>query len=166
MAVIGWGKPRIFISKLGADFKPTTWQELPTPVEGSTQLTTTKGDKKEAKIEGGENEDVRYSKNTYSLTFNIRAAKGRTKPIDDEDGLVTDNYAIALQPEDAEIEGLVIEKSRVSVEDTFSTDEGTIWAYTFDALKPASGDQVKSKVVTVSEVNGSITVSWEETSSE
>lgn len=60
MAVIGWGKPRIFIKDL--DASSPKWEELPTPVEDSTQLTTTKGDKQEAKIEGGENEDVKYGK--------------------------------------------------------------------------------------------------------
>lgn len=96
MAVIGWGKPRIFVKDL--DASSPKWEELPTPVENSTQLTTTKGDKQEAKIEGGENEDVKYGKNTYALVLNIRAAKGRKRPISDSDGVVTHNYAIALQP--------------------------------------------------------------------
>ena len=69
MAVIGWGKPRVFIKDL--DASAPKWEELPTPVEDSTQLTTTKGDKQEAKIEGGENEDVKYGKNTYALALNI-----------------------------------------------------------------------------------------------
>ena len=54
MAVIGWGKPRIFVKDL--DDQSAKWIELPTPVEDSTQLSTEKGDKQEAKIEGGENE--------------------------------------------------------------------------------------------------------------
>ena len=65
MAVIGWGKPRIFVKDL--DASSPKWEELPTPVEDSTQLTTTKGDKQEAKIEGGENEDVKYGKTPMSL---------------------------------------------------------------------------------------------------
>ena len=86
MAVIGWGKPRVFIKDL--DASAPKWEELPTPVEDSTQLTTTKGDKQEAKIEGGENEDVKYGKNTYALALNIRAAKGRKRPVSDSDGVV------------------------------------------------------------------------------
>ena len=39
MAVLAWGKPRIFVKKLGGS---GSWIELPTPVEGSTQLSTTK----------------------------------------------------------------------------------------------------------------------------
>ena len=136
MAVIGWGKPRSFVKDL--DASSPKWEELPTSVENSTQLTTTKGDKKEAKIEGGENEDVKYGKNTYALVLNIRAAKGRKRPISDDDGIVAHNYAIALQPEDPEVQGFCMEKTTVSVEDTFTTEDGGVWAYTFDALKSAS----------------------------
>lgn len=154
MAVIGWGKPRIFIKDLNADVPK--WEELPTPVEDSTTLETTKGDKQEAKIEGGENEDVKYSRNTYALNLNIRAAKGRKRPISDEDGVVAHNYAVVLQPEDKDVQGFAIEKSTVSVEDTFSSADGGIWAYSFDALKPASGKQVKWGVVSVTEGDGNI----------
>ena len=154
MAVIGWGKPRIFIKDLDAD--SPKWEELPTPVENSTTLETTKGDKQEAKIEGGENEDVKYSKNTYLLNLSIRAAKGRKRPISDEDGVVAHNYAVVLQPEDPMVQGFAIEKSAASVEDTFSTTEGGVWAYGFDALKPAKGKQVKWGVVKVTESGGNI----------
>lgn len=108
MAVLSWGKPRIFIKDL--DSEAPKWEELPTPVENSTQLSTTKGTKQEAKVEGGENEDVRYGKNTYALVTNIRAAKGRKRPVSDEDGVVMHNYAIALQPEDKEVQGFCMEK--------------------------------------------------------
>lgn len=154
MSVLGWGKPRIFVKDL--DVTSPVWEELPTPVEDSTSLETTKGDKQEAKIEGGENEDVKYGRNTYALNLNIRAAKGRERPISDEDGVVSHNYAVVVQPEDATNQGFAIEKSSVSVEDTFTAADGGVWAYSFDALKPASGKQVKWGVVTVTESGGSI----------
>lgn len=155
MAVVGWGKPRIFIKDLDATTQK--WEELDTPVEDSTQLETTKGDKQEAKIEGGENEDVKYGKNTYALTFNIRATKGRKRPISDEDGVVAHNYAIALQPEDPEVQGFCMKKATVSVEDTFSTADGGVWAYTFDALKASSSDkQVYWGKIVLTESSGSI----------
>lgn len=152
MAVIGWGKCRILFKNLigGA------WTETPTPVESSTTLTTTKGDKKEAKLEGGANEDVRYNKNTYALEFTIRQAKGKTMPIEHEDGLVSGNYSVAVVPEDPDVPGLMIDKAVVSVEDSFSTDEGGTVKYTFDALQPTSGSQVKTGVVTVTESGGTI----------
>lgn len=158
MAVLSWGKPRIFIKNL--DESSSKWKELPTPVEDSTQLATTKGDKKEAKIEGGENEDVKYSKNTYALTLNIRQAKGRTKPIYDEDGVIKANYQVVLLPEDETLEGFSLDKSSVSVEDTWSAADGGVWAYTFDALKPAAGDQVKWGTISVTGTGDNITVTF------
>lgn len=156
MSVLGWGKCRLFTKNL--DKKDATWKEWPTPVENSTNLETTKGDKQEAKIEGGENEDVRYSKSTYVLNANIRAAKGRKKPIADSDGIISDNYAVAVQPEDPGAVGVIIDKAKPSVADTWATEEGGIWEYAFDALKPASGDQVKMGTVNVSEESdGTIT---------
>lgn len=156
MAVLSWGKPRCFYKDL--DAADSKWQEFPTPVESSTQLSTTKGDKKEAKIEGGEYEDVKYLKNTYSVALNIRAAKGRKRPIQDTDGVVAHNYAFALQPEDADAQGFCFHKSAVSVEDTFNTDEGGIWAYTFDALKASSEKaQINWGKIIVTETGGEIT---------
>ena len=151
MAIIGWGKPKIEVCKLESDGTmpaTPTWEALPTPVEGTTQLTPTKGDKLEAKIEGGENEDVKYKRNIYQLVCNIRAAKGRTKPIEDEDGVVNDQYAVRLTPEDDTVPGFTIDRAAVSVEDSFTSDEGGIWIYTFDVLKPATGKQVKWGVIT------------------
>ena len=146
MAMIGWGKPRIFFKELGV--KNAQWKEFSTPAEGTTSLATTKGDKTEAKVEGGANEDVKYNKNTYALTFNLRAAKGRIRPIEDEDGIITKNYAIVLQPEDATVPGFAMEASTASVEDSFSSAEGGVWAYTFDALVPTQTgfDDAKKQV--------------------
>lgn len=154
MSLLGWGKCRLFTKNL--DASGAKWKEWPTPVENSTVLETTKGDKQEAKIEGGENEDVRYSKSTYALNTNIRAAKGRKKPIADSDGIISHNYAVAVQPEDPEAVGIMIDKAKPSVADTFSTEEGAIWEYVFDALKPDAGDQVKMGTVTVTESEGEI----------
>lgn len=154
MSLLGWGKCRLFTKDL--DTVGAKWKEWPTPVENSTILETTKGDKQEAKIEGGENEDVRYAKSTYALNANIRAAKGRKKPIADSDGIISHNYAVAVQPEDPEAVGIMIDKAKPSVADTFSTEEGAVWEYAFDALKPDTGDQVKMGTVTVTENEGEI----------
>lgn len=145
MAILSWGKPTIEFGKCGADgAAPTAWTKLPCdPVENSTKLTPTKGEKKEAKVEGGEIEAVKYAKNTFVFEFEIRAALGRSKPIEDKDGIVQDEYAFRLTPENAECEGILIDRSVVSVEETFDTAEGKKWKYTADVLKPASGNQVK-----------------------
>lgn len=152
MSVVSWGKPKLFAINL--DDPEAIWIQLPTPVEDTTELTTTKGDKKEAKIEGGENEDVRYGKNTYVLTANIRATKGRKRPFADVDGVIEGNYAFVLQPEDPTNQGFVMRKTTVSVEDTFTAADGGIWAYSFDALKDGDHKQVEWGVITVSKDSG------------
>lgn len=145
MAQLSWGKPSIEFGKCGADgATPTTWTKLAyDPVENSTKLTPTKGEKKEAKVEGGENEAVKYAKNTFVFEFEIRSALGRSKPIPDNDGVVEGEYAFRLTPEDIACEGILIDRSVVSVEETFDTAEGKKWKYTVDVLKPATGNQVK-----------------------
>ena len=61
---LSWGKCTIKIGKLQSSGEaPSSWIDIPTPVENSTKLTPTKGAKKEAKIEGGENEAVKYAAN-------------------------------------------------------------------------------------------------------
>jgi hypothetical protein len=148
---LSWGKPTIKIGKLGDGGKaPSSWIDIPTPVENSTKLTPTKGTKREAKIEGGENEAVKYTANTYTFEFELRAGKGRAKPVDDVDGIISGEYAVKLQPEDPTVEGIVIDRSTMSMEETFDTENGKKWKYTFDVLKPATGNQVKHEVVNFS----------------
>ena len=137
MAAISWGKPKIWISKLNTSGEPTTWKEVPTPAEGTTTLNTTKGDKKEAKIEGGENEAVKYNRNTFALEFTIRATKGREKLADDDDGVIDGEYALKLQPEDPTVEGLAIDRGTLSFEPTYTAEDGVQWKYTIDALVPS-----------------------------
>lgn len=160
MSLLGWGKCRLFVKDL--DTEGAKWMEFPTPVEGSTTLETSKGDKQEAKVEGGENEDVRYAKSTYVLNANIRAAKGRKKPIKDSDGIIDHNYSVAVQPEDPEATGIFIPKAKPSVEDTWSTEEGGIWNYAFDALKNEGTTQVQMGVVSVTGSGDSLEVSFQE----
>lgn len=148
---LSWGKPVIKIGKLGDGGKaPTSWIDIPAPVENSTKLTPTKGAKKEAKIEGGENEAVKYAANTYTFEFELRAGKGRAKPVEDIDGIISGEYAVKLQPEDPTVEGIVIDRSVMSMEETFDTENGKKWKYTFDVLKPSTGNQVKHEVVNFS----------------
>lgn len=154
--ITAWGKPKILIYDLDAE--SPKWQLLPTPVEDSTSLTTSKGDKKEAKIEGGENEDVKYTKNTYALELEIRATKGRKQPMSDDDGVISHNYAVALQPEDPSCPGFCFLKSAPSLEDTFSASDGGSWKYTFDALKSAQDKkQIYWGVITIKGTDDNIT---------
>ena len=148
MAQISWGKPVILVAELGEDvtFK---WIEAPTPAQDTTTMETTQGNKTEAKIEGGANEDVKTEANTYALNYNIRKVKGRKKHIVDSDGSVSNNYALVLQPEDKTCTGILIQLSSVSVGDSYSAAEGIMYAYTHNVLAPTSGNQVKYGLVNI-----------------
>lgn len=138
---IGWGKCFIIVKDL--DTVGAKWILLPTPKEDSTQLTPTKGDKKEATIEGGENEDVKYGKNKYELAYTIRRNTERKKPFADVDGVVAHRYAVFVQPENVNVPGPKLDLTVVTLEDPFDTTDGGQLTYTHDALKPASGNTVK-----------------------
>lgn len=142
-----WGKPRIIIQKKGGD-KAAPFIEFYTPVLDSTELSTTKGDKKEAKIEGGENEAVKFNKNTYSLAAQIRigienGTTIRKKPLNDSDGVIDGEYELWLQPENENGLGMHMSRCTVSVEDAFTAEDGILLTYTFDALKDTDHDQVE-----------------------
>lgn len=143
---VGWGQPKIEVKKLGD--VPGEWQAFATPVEGTTQLTTTQGDKMEAKIEGGENEAVKYKKNTYQLVFDVRQVPERTDPIIDSDGVVADEYSVRITPENATAIGALIDRASVNVQKKFDAENGLVKTYTFDVLKAPTGDSVKFKVIT------------------
>ena len=149
---LSWGKCTLFIKSAAAGSK---WKRLVTPVEDSTNLATTQGDKLEAKVEGGENEAVKYKKNTYQLTFNIRKAQGRAQPMPNTDGVVKDEYSVLLQPEDPTTDGFYIERTSANIQDTFTTADGAVWNITMDALVPTKGNTVKWGLVTVTQGSGS-----------
>jgi hypothetical protein len=130
---IGWGKPKIEVKKVGSG---GDWDEFAAPVEDSTQLETTQGDKLEAKIEGGENEAVKYKSNTYQLTFNVRQAPEREDPIVDVDGIVADEYSVRITPENPAAIGCVIDRAAVNVQTSFNAADGLIKTYTFDPKIP------------------------------
>ena len=100
MAQIGWGKNRHGVR----DFANNKgWRELPTPAEDTWEVTAEKGDKLEAKLEGGKNQDVKYKENTNTITFDIRVAKGQKKPFADKNGIIAKEYEYFSQPEDPEV---------------------------------------------------------------
>jgi len=138
--VLSWGKPKLEIKKLGVT--PGAWVELPIPVEDTTNMNTEKGEKKEAKEEGGGLVDAMYKKSKYSLVFELFAKKDDKKPIEDIDGIVLDNYAIRLTPEDITVQGYLIDKANVSVVDKWSSADGGRIEYTFDALTPDDGSKI------------------------
>lgn len=143
---IGWGKCSIFVKNLADD--ANVWTKLPTPKADSTQLTTTQGDKLEAEIEGGEYEDVRYNASSYELAYTIRRNTTRTAFFTAVNGVVSDKYAVFVQPENTAVPGVLMENTAVTVEDTFDTTDGGQWNITHAGVTPDSGNIVKWAVTT------------------
>ena len=141
MAVLTWGKPKIYIKNLTGS---GSWTEITIPIKQRTAtLETEDGEKTEALDEGGETVDVRYAKSKYTFTFSLyKTAAADTKPITDADGLVTDNYGVRLLPEDNTLTGFELQKCNVSVRETWSSADGGLLVYTFTALKPTTGNML------------------------
>ena len=149
---IGWGRPTIKVKKVSEE--DTAYKTLPTPMDGTTTLETTQGDKMEAKIEGGENEAVKYKANTYELTFKIRHAPEKQSELDvisDTDGVVAEEYSVQVIPENEEAIGVEIARASVNVQTSFDTTDGVVKTYTFSALKNDKGKTVEFKKIQASE---------------
>lgn len=145
MATLSWGKPKVEFCAYVSGAMPATpvWVSMPQIKQDTTKLTTSKGSKTEAKAEGGELVDVRFDKNAYTLELEVFLQSGASKPISDTDGIVTEHYAVRLTPEDVSLEGFIIDKTTVQVEETWTAKDGKTFKYTFEGLKPETGNIVK-----------------------
>lgn len=134
MSYVSWGKNAIYNKNV--EESGGKWEEMPTPVEDSSELSTTEGDKLEAPIEGGELEDVKYKAATYELKYDIRNTKGKAIPIEHKNGVVEDHYATVVVPEDEECIACYIPKSSVSVSTSYTAADGFKSTFTHSALVP------------------------------
>ena len=150
---LAWGKNKHWLEKHNNGKPSGEFIEIYTPAEGTYQLNPTKGDKKEALVEGGDVEAVKYNKNKYDVQFEVRQGNEdgtpRKKPIEDVDGVIEGEYRYISQPENVEVEGIVIDRCVVSCEDSLNMTDGGRWKYTIDALKPKTGNTVKWRKITV-----------------
>lgn len=139
MAVLTWGEPKVEISAYDGSTPGTSWTPLPEIKQDTASLSTEAGDKIEALDEGGNVIDTRIAKSKYTFTCQIFRKNGKSKPIVDEDGIITTNYGVRLVPEDDKLVGWQMPKTAVSCQEAWSSAEGTMWTYTFTGLKPDSG---------------------------
>lgn len=139
--ILSWGKPTIVVAAV-ADTGAVTVGEFPTPVEDSSELSTEKGDKVEANIEGGAAEAVRYKDSKYTFKCSVRQGAGRTMPIAGTNGVVPGEYSVTLTPEDKRAPGFIMARAVCSYEDTYTAADGLIRVYTFDSLDNNGKDQV------------------------
>ena len=141
--IVSWGKPKIEYAEISAAGVIGQYHQFDTPVEDSTELTTSEGEKKEAKEEGGGVVDTYRKKNNYSLAFELFIKKGGIKPIEDNDGIIEAKYAIRVTPEDGACVGFILKKCSASVQETWKSADGGRWKYTFDALVPSTGKMLE-----------------------
>jgi len=150
MSVLSWGKPKVEYGAIGSSGDaPSVWKEFPEIVSGTAKLTTEKGSKKEATEEGGGIVDVYVEKNKYTFECELFVKKGDEKPIEDNDGVIIDSYAVRLTPEDSTNVGFIMDKTSVACEETWSSADGLRWKYTFSGLKPKTGKVLKPFKATV-----------------
>lgn len=146
MSVLSWGKPLIETAD-STNGAPATgasaWKAIDTPKKDTTKLTPTAGEESEALEEGGELVDSRTSKNKYTFEFDLFVKKGKTRPFEDNDGVITGEHAIRVTPEDDACEGIQIDRCTLRVEQNYSTAEGILLHYVAKVLKPATGKMVK-----------------------
>lgn len=160
MAYVSWGKCRVLVKNIDSDTQK--WEEMPTPAEDSTELSTEDGDKLEAPVEGGQNEDVKYKDATYELKYDIRNTKGKAIPIEHVNGVVDGHYAIVVVPEDESCVACYIPKSSVSANTSYTAADGIKTTFTHSSLKPDSGQQLRLGQATVSGSGDSISISFAE----
>lgn len=140
MSVISWGKPTIEVGKVATTGTQAYGTKIDTPKQDTTQLNTTEGTVTEAKEEGGEVVDTRYDKPTYQLEFDLFVKKGFKRPIaENDDGLVSDEYAVKVTPEDTACVGITMPRCRVSTSVKYTAADGILYHYVFKALKPTTG---------------------------
>lgn len=143
--VVSWGTPGLDICKLVDGAIPTeaTWIPMQTPITDTSKLNAEKGEKQEIILEGGDIFASKFSKNKYSFECQIPIGAGVKLPIEDEDGIIQDEYAIRLTPENELADGWIMERTTVSVIPSWDTKQGETRTYTFDGLKPATGKILK-----------------------
>lgn len=153
MKKLMWGAALLAIAKKSStgygDFK-----KFPEIVEGTLNLITTKGEKKEAKVEGGGVEAVKHGKNVYGLEASFRRGLDSSGqviklPFEDDlvDGVVDGVYYLRVQPEDKTAGGISVKEVVITTEDTHTAADGAIVKVTFDFIKPepkADGTEEKT----------------------
>lgn len=145
MSQLSWGKPNIetAVSVNGAVANDADWKAIDTPKDTTTKLTPTAGTETEALEEGGDVVDSRNGKNKYTFEFDHFVKKGKKRPWEDVDGIIEGEHAFRLTPEDADCEGILIERSTLRVEESYTTADGIMLHYVAKVLKPANGKMVK-----------------------
>lgn len=145
MAILSWGKGLLETtpSNNGAVAAEAVWKAIDTPKKDTLKVTPTAGEEITAQEEGGDEVDSRVGANSFLLEFDLFVKKGKKRPWDDNDGLITGEHAFRYTPEDADTEGFLIERTSLSCEESYTTADGKLLHYKARLLKPATGKKLK-----------------------
>lgn len=145
MSILAWGKPKIQHkeSTNGSPVTSGSWQEIDTPKQDTTKITTTAGTEVTAIEEGGDIIDSRTGKNTFSFEFDLFVKKGVARPFNDTDGIISGEHAFRIIPEDPTTEGVQIDRCTLRVEESYTAADGKLLHYVAKCLKPATGATLK-----------------------
>lgn len=145
MAILSWGKGLLETtpSTNGAPATGATWTAIDTPKKDTLKVTPTAGEEQTAQEEGGDEVDSRVGANSFLLEWDLFVKKGKKRPFDDVDGVISGNHAFRYTPEDPDTEGFLIENSTVSAEESYATADGKLIHYKARVLKPAEGKKLK-----------------------
>lgn len=135
------------VAELDKDGNVGVWKLVDTPKEGTTDMSTQEGSNTEYTEEGGGLVDRYQQKSKYTLKIDLFAKKGMSKPIPDDNGVITKNYAIRVTPEDPECLGFVMWKCAVSCLSSYKVADGIIWQYSFAGLLNDVSSQIMDDYV-------------------
>lgn len=147
--ILSWGKCGIETTPVadGAPAANAEWTAIDTPKKDTTKLTPTAGEEVKAQEEGGETVDARYGKTTYTFEFDLFVKKGKEPPFEDNDGLIDGEHAFRVTPlGDEACQGILIDRSVVRCEQSYSTADGILLHYVATCLKPKTGKTVKKYI--------------------
>ena len=145
--ILSWGECDVYVKKTGE----TTYKKDPKPVDQSTTVEPSEGEKMEAKVEGGKLEAAQQLANSYLAKYQLRVAESKNSNITHTNGVVEEEYSLAIVPKNKAAMGIIIDRASVNVLDnTFNSKEGIVDEYRFTVLEPTDGtEMVKRDVLTV-----------------
>lgn len=148
-----WGKCSIYTSLLGPSGDPTVWHKWTEPAENSTKVASSKGEKRELKVEGGETEAVRYGANSYTAEAEFRIGNDTSLPIEHNDGVVNGEFAMRIVGDNPAARGVRIDRCVLSIEESADMQEGMKVKLVADVLKPKAGNSVKYETIDTGTTN-------------
>lgn len=144
---ITWGKPLVEFGLTGADdAAPAAFTAMPVIEENTALLTTVKGSAQELYGEGHELVARKMQKSYKQFAMSVFIPSGVADPISDDDGAINDEYAVRLTPEDDTLDGFIMRKCSVEVEEEWSSAKGKQLKYIFSSLKPKTGKMIEKYV--------------------